>query len=92
MGCMYECVEKELQRIETVRKLGCLIKMLSLDSNCWALAIQTVPAPTDLLVLLNPEDPAQTITGMALSSGATCWSPQVFESLGKELYQEYMVT
>lgn len=47
-----ECVETEVQREETVGKLGCLTEVLSLDSNCWALAIQTLSAPTGLLVLL----------------------------------------
>lgn len=47
-----ECVGKEVQREETVGKLGCLTEVLSLDSNRWALAIQTLSAPTGLLVLL----------------------------------------
>lgn len=91
-GCVHECAEKELQRIDTAGKLGCLTKMLSLDSNCWALVIQTVSAPIDLLVLCDPKDLVQAITGMDLSSGATCWSPQVLQSLDKELYQGHMVT
>lgn len=56
-----------------------------------ALGTQPGIAPTDLLVLLIPGDLAQVITGMDLSSEATCWSLQVLESQDKELYQGHRV-
>lgn len=32
-GCMHECIEKELERIEAMGRFECLIKVLALHSN-----------------------------------------------------------
>lgn len=68
---VHECLEKELER-EALGKFGGLIKVLALYSNPRALGIQPGPAPTDLLVLPIPGHPAQVITGVGLTSEATC--------------------